>query len=62
MQSKPENFLKILHITDRMKLSPDAWRAGVKSGRFPPGIQLSPRVRVWTETSIDALMQSLAAK
>jgi len=32
----------------------------IKEGRFPAGIKLSPRVTVWRQSDIDALIQSLS--
>jgi prophage regulatory protein len=35
------------------------WFAGVKSGRFPAGVRLSPRVTMWKVEDIRALIASL---
>jgi len=32
------------------------WWEGVKSGRFPQPIKLGPRITVWREEDIDALL------
>ncbi|WKK90945.1 AlpA family phage regulatory protein [Diaphorobacter sp. C33] len=47
------------HITDRMGISRSGWWKGVKDGKFPPGIKLSPRVTVWKSSDIDALIANL---
>jgi prophage regulatory protein len=43
-------------IPDRIPVSPSNWYAGVKSGRFPPGIQLGPRTTAYREDQIDRLI------
>lgn len=35
-----------------------AWWAGVKSGRYPPPLKLSPRVTVWRVEDIRRLIES----
>ena len=35
------------------------WWAGVKSGRYPPGLKISPRITAWTCSSIRELVESL---
>lgn len=47
------------HITDRMGISRSGWWAGVKLGKYPPGIKLSPRVTVWKQSQIDALIDGM---
>lgn len=47
------------HITERLRISRSAWWKGVKEGRYPQGIKLSPRVTVWKSSDIDSLIASL---
>jgi predicted DNA-binding transcriptional regulator AlpA len=42
-----------------MGISRSGWWKGVKDGKFPPGIKLSPRVTVWKSSEIDALIANL---
>ena len=61
-QTQPhhDSFLRVVpHITDRMGISRSGWWKGVKEGKFPPGIKLSPRVTVWRASDIDTLIASL---
>ena len=59
-------FLRIWQICgDRKRgvpplipISRSTWWAGVASGRFPKGVLLSPRIRVWTVESIKQLNAS----
>ena len=37
------------------------WWAGVRSGRYPPAIKLSPKVTVWDVRAIRALVESINA-
>jgi prophage regulatory protein len=66
--SIPENdrFLRIWQITGDPKrgvepifpISRAAWWAGVADGRFPAGILLTARTRVWKASDIKALVAS----
>lgn len=41
-------------------ISRSTWWAGVKSGKFPPGVLLGPRTRVWEATQIRTLIETYA--
>jgi len=41
-------------------VSKTAWWAGVKAGRYPKPIKLSPRVTVWRAADIRALIDSFS--
>lgn len=58
-QTKQDSLLRVPAITNRMGISRSGWWKGVKDGKFPPGIKLSPRVTVWKSSEIDALIDSL---
>ena len=59
-QSQQDSLLRVVpHITNRMGISRSGWWKGVKDGKYPPGIKLSPRVTVWRASEIDALIASL---
>jgi predicted DNA-binding transcriptional regulator AlpA len=45
----------------RIPLGKSAWWQGVKDGRFPKPIKLSPRCTCWREEDIDALIERLGA-
>ncbi len=45
------------NIPPMIPVSRSYWYEGVKSGKFPKGIKLSPRVTVWKESDILALTQ-----
>lgn len=59
-QNQPDRLLRVVpHIIDRMGICRSAWWKGVKEGRYPKGIKLSPRVTVWKASEIDALIANL---
>jgi prophage regulatory protein len=61
-------FLRLPQILGDAKANPPipalipicktAWYAGIKNGIYPKGIKLSPRVCVWRESEIQALIQN----
>lgn len=57
-QPKNDRFLRVPHVTERLAISRSSWWQGVKSGKYPPGIKLSPRVTVWRQSDVDALIAS----
>lgn len=50
-------YLRIKQILQFIPVSKSTWWAGVKDGRFPAGIKLSPKVTVWRAEDIRALIQ-----
>ena len=57
-----ERYIREREIIQILPISRATWWAGVKSGKFPAGIKLSPRVTVWRASDIEALMANLAAE
>jgi predicted DNA-binding transcriptional regulator AlpA len=63
-----DTFLRLPQILGNAKANPPipslipicktAWYAGIKNGIYPKGIKLSPRVCVWRESEIQALIQN----
>ena len=59
-QQQHDSLLRVEpHITQRMGISRSGWWKGVKDGKFPPGIKLSPRVTVWRASDIDSLIANI---
>ena len=54
-----ERYLREPAILEIVPIGRSSWWRGVKEGRYPAGIKLSPRVTVWRASDIDALIQSL---
>ena len=55
-----ERYLREPAILEIFPFGRSTWWRGIKEGRFPAGIKLSPRVTVWRASDIDALIQSLS--
>jgi predicted DNA-binding transcriptional regulator AlpA len=49
---------QIIHPIGPIPVSKSTWWAGVKDGRFPKSIKLSPKVTAWKESEILALIDS----
>ncbi len=58
-QTASDTLLRVPAITERLGVSRSYFWAGVKSGKFPPGIKLSSRVTVWKRSDIDGLIAKL---
>jgi len=53
-----EGYVRLSQIigpTGPIPVSRSSWWAGVKSGKYPPSLQLGPRTTVWRVDSIRAL-------
>ena len=62
MQPKSESLMRDKQVLQRLPISRAAWWLGVKEGKYPAGIKLSPRITVWRSTDIDLLIQTLVTK
>lgn len=58
-QPANDTLMRVPDITERLGVSRSYFWAGVKSGKFPPGIKLSSRVTVWRRSDIDGLIAKL---
>jgi prophage regulatory protein len=57
----PEHgFVRERQILGVLPFSPNSWRRGVRSGRFPPGILIGPRMRAWPVEQIREILESFA--
>jgi prophage regulatory protein len=50
-------LLRIKQILDIIHVSRSGWWEGVRKGRYPPPIKLSPRVTVWKLSDIRELCE-----
>ena len=48
-----KRYLRLPQVLERIPVSKSTWWAGVKDGRFPKPVKLSPRVTVWREEDIE---------
>ena len=51
-------FLNVDAIVRSLPMSKSTWLAGVKAGKFPQPIRLTPARPVWRKSDIDALVAS----
>ena len=60
-QNLPETgFVRLTTILKVIPVGRSTWWGGVKSGRFPQPIKLSPGVTVWRAEAIHALIEQLS--
>jgi predicted DNA-binding transcriptional regulator AlpA len=53
-------FLRLAQVLTFIPLGKTSWWAGVKSGRFPKPVKLSPRCTAWRAEDIRQLIKSLS--
>lgn len=51
-----EGFVRLPTILAHIPVKKSTWWAGVRSGRFPQPVKLSPRVTVWKVEDVRALI------
>lgn len=57
IQNLPQTgFIRLPVVLSIIPVSRSTWWAGVKSGRYPPGVKLGPRVTGWRIEDIRALV------
>lgn len=49
-------LLRLPEVLALLPVAPSTWWAGVKCGRFPPGVKVSSRCTAWRAADIDALL------
>lgn len=54
-----EKLLRLEDVLERIPISKSAWWAGVRKGIYPRGHKLGPRLRVWTESEIELVVQKI---
>jgi prophage regulatory protein len=61
MHDIPETgFLRLQQVLSVIPLGKTSWWVGVKSGRFPKPVKLSPRCTAWRAEDIRQLIKSLS--
>lgn len=53
-------FMRLPEILKMIPVGKSTWWAGVKSGRYPEPIKLSPRVTSWRRKDIMRLLETLS--
>jgi prophage regulatory protein len=61
MHDIPETgFLRLTQVLSVIPLGKTSWWEGVKSGRFPKPVKLSPRCTAWRVEDIRQLIETLS--
>lgn len=55
-------LLRLPRVLSLVGVSRSSWWAGVKTGRFPAAVKVSPRVTAWRASDISDLLDRLAGK
>jgi prophage regulatory protein len=53
-----QGYLRLPEVLRLFPVSKSTWWAGIKAGKYPPGIKLSARVTAWRRADILALIAS----
>ncbi len=63
MQALPETgFLRINQVLEFIPVARSSWWAGVKKGRYPRPVKISPRCTAWRAEDIRALVNKINAQ
>lgn len=60
--SPAEKLLILPTVLERITMSRSGWLQGVKDGRYPAPVRLSPRRVAWRESDITSFINGQAAK
>ena len=61
MQTMVKNcrLLRIHQVLERIPVSKTTWYDGIRKGRYPAPVRLTPRTSAWLESDIDGLIERL---
>lgn len=59
IQLPTTGFIRLPKVLSVIPISKSSWWAGVKTGRFPQPVKLSPRCTAWKVDDIRALIENL---
>ena len=62
MNQEVDGFLRIAQVLQIIPISNSAWWLGVKEGRFPRPVKLSPKITAWRVSDIRKLCNELGAQ
>lgn len=54
-------LLRLPQVLNLIPVSPSAWWAGCKNGRYPKPVKIGPRTTAWRAEDIKALLLKLSA-
>ena len=55
-----ERLLRLKQVLEIVPVSKSTWWAGVQSGRFPRPKKIGPRITVWCQSDIQALIEEVS--
>jgi prophage regulatory protein len=58
-REKKKGFYRLPAVLEKIPVGKSTWWAGVKSGRYPAGVKISPRTTAWIQAEIDDLCERL---
>lgn len=56
-----QRFLRLPQVLERIPVGKSTWWAGIREGKYPKPVKLSPRTSAWLKSGIDTLCDQLAA-
>ncbi len=60
-QILPEKgFIRLPKVLQLIPVGKSTWWAGIKSGRFPQGVKITPRTTAWRVEDISKLLETLS--
>jgi len=60
--SEPERFMRLPEVLRIIPVCKSTWWAGIKAGRYPKGVRLSPRTTAWRISDIRKLVKELSGE
>lgn len=54
-QGQQDRLLRLDEVLQRFPVGASTWWAGVKSGLYPKGVKVGPKLTCWRQSDVDAL-------
>jgi prophage regulatory protein len=58
-QKPSAGYLRLPEVLSIFPVSKSTWWAGIKSGKYPPGVKLSQRITAWKIEDIRTLLEQV---
>lgn len=62
VRKQTDGFMSLHHVLAVIPISKSGWWAGVKSGKYPRAVKISPRRTAWRIEDIQALIEQMGKK
>lgn len=59
MRKPIDRLLPVSEVLRTLSIGRTAWYSGIRDGRFPRGVMVTPQRRAWRESEIRKLLASL---